>query len=217
MYNDDYVNNFGSSGETPPEDNSADTAQQSAPLEPDQVYSAPQQPEQGSYNSQNSYNSGSYTPPQPEKKKKKMSAKKKGVAVFAAILAVVIAVSATVTVLAKRNNNSSSGGGTSVTGTSEGDAQLNIAETPKATTTSKGNGVLTSAQIYEKVSPSNVGIVVYSQSSSSASGEGSGIVMGENKDHTYTYIITCAHVISGEGVKAVVQLHDGTQIGRAHV
>lgn len=33
MYNDDYVNNFGSSGETPPEDNSADTAQQSAPLE----------------------------------------------------------------------------------------------------------------------------------------------------------------------------------------
>lgn len=35
--------------------------------------------------------------------------------------------------------------------------------------------------------------------------------MGENKDHTYTYIITCAHVISGEGVKAVVQLHDGTQ------
>lgn len=211
MYNDDYVNNFGSSGETPPEDNSADTAQQSAPLEPDQVYSAPQQPGQGSYNSQNSYNSGSYTPPQPEKKKKKMSAKKKGVAVFAAILAVVIAVSATVTVLAKRNNNSSSGSGTSVTGTSEGDAQLNIAETPKATTTSKGNGVLTSAQIYEKVSPSNVGIVVYSQSSSSASGEGSGIVMGENKDHTYTYIITCAHVISGEGVKAVVQLHDGTQ------
>ena len=50
MYNDDYVNNFGSSGETPPEDNSADTAQQSAPLEPDQIYSAPQQPEQGSYN-----------------------------------------------------------------------------------------------------------------------------------------------------------------------
>ena len=37
MYNDDYVNNFGSSGETPPEDNSADTAQQSAPLEPDPV------------------------------------------------------------------------------------------------------------------------------------------------------------------------------------
>ena len=70
MYNDDYVNSFGSSGETPPEDNSADTAQQSAPLEPDQIYSAPQQPEQGSYNSQNSYNSGSYTPPQPEKEEK---------------------------------------------------------------------------------------------------------------------------------------------------
>ena len=118
MYNDDYMNNFGSSGETPPEDNSADTAQQSAPLEPDKVYSAPHesgqdsrtqapynnQPEQNGY-AQPPYNSGSYTQPQPEKKKKKMSAKKKGVAVFAAILAVVIAVSATVTVLAKRNNN----------------------------------------------------------------------------------------------------------------
>lgn len=35
MYNDDYMNNFGSSGETPPEDNSTDTGeQQSAPLEP---------------------------------------------------------------------------------------------------------------------------------------------------------------------------------------
>lgn len=44
MYNDDYVNNFGSSGETPPEDNSADTAQQSAPLEPDQIYSAHSSP-----------------------------------------------------------------------------------------------------------------------------------------------------------------------------
>lgn len=87
MYNDDYMNNFGSSGETPPEDNSADTAQQSAPLEPDKVYYAPHesgqdsrtqapynnQPEQNGY-AQPPYNSGSYTQPQPEKKKKKMSA-----------------------------------------------------------------------------------------------------------------------------------------------
>ena len=72
MYNDDYMNNFGSSGETPPEDNSADTAQQSAPLEPDKVYSAPHesgqdsrtqapynnQPEQNGY-AQPPYNSGS--------------------------------------------------------------------------------------------------------------------------------------------------------------
>ena len=108
-------------------------------------------------------------------------------------------------------NSGGAGNGTSITETSEGDAELNITDTPKATTTSKTGSTLTSAEVYAKVSPSNVGIVVYSQSSSSASGEGSGIVMGENKDHTCTYIITCAHVISGEGVKAVVQLHDGKQ------
>ena len=225
MYNDDYMNNFGSSGETPPEDNSTDTGeQQSAPLEPDKVYSAPHEPGQDSrtqapYNNQPEqngyaqppYNSGSYTQPQPEKKKKKMSAKKKGVAIFAAILAAVVAVSAIVTVFAKSGNSGGAGNGTSITETSEGDAELNITDTPKATTTSKTGSTLTSAEVYAKVSPSNVGIVVYSQSSSSASGEGSGIVMGENKDHTCTYIITCAHVISGEGVKAVVQLHDGKQ------
>ena len=225
MYNDDYMNNFGSSGETPPEDNSTDTGeQQSAPLEPDKVYSAPHesgqdsrtqtpynnQPGQNGY-AQPSYDSGSYTQPQPEKKKKKMSAKKKGVAIFAAILAAVVAVSAIVTVFAKSGNSGGTGNGTSITETSEGDAELNITDTPKATTTSKTGSALTSAEVYAKVSPSNVGIVVYSQSSSSASGEGSGIVMGENKDHTCTYIITCAHVISGEGVKAVVQLHDGKQ------
>lgn len=225
MYNDDYMNNFGSSGETPPEDNSTDTGeQQPAPLEPDKVYSAPhepgqdsrtqapynKQPEQNGY-AQPPYNSGSYTQPQPEKKKKKMSAKKKGVAIFAAILAAVVAVSAIVTVFAKSGNSGGAGNSTSITETSEGDAELNITDTPKATTTSKTGSALTSAEVYAKVSPSNVGIVVYSQSSSSASGEGSGIVMGENKDHTCTYIITCAHVISGEGVKAVVQLHDGKQ------
>ena len=35
--------------------------------------------------------------------------------------------------------------------------------------------------------------------------------MGEDSSGQYTYIITCAHVISGNGIKAVVQLHDGTQ------
>ena len=44
----------------------------------------------------------------------------------------------------------------------------------------------------------------------SESGEGTGIIMGEDKTGKYTYIITCAHVISGNNVKATVQLEDGT-------
>ncbi len=215
MYNDDYQNTYGGSGGTPPEDNSADTQSQSKPLEPDQVYSAPQQSsDRGSGYSYNYNNNGygpggsSYNQP-PEKPKKKMSAKKKGIAAFAIILAVIIAVSTTIAVVSKNKKDDDSS--TSVSENATGDeVELNISETPQTSSTSK-DGVLSPSEIYDKVSPSNVGIVVYSQSSSSASGEGSGIVMGENKDHTYTYIITCAHVISDDGAKAVVQLHDGQQ------
>lgn len=214
MYNDDYQNFYNSTGSTPPEDNTADSEPQSTPLEPDAVYSS----EHSSYNSGSySYNSqtggsyGSYSP-EPPKKKKKLSAKKKGVAIFAIILAAIVVVSTAIVLITKRTSSDGYTGADNTTTTNAaGDAQLNISDTPQATNTSKANGVLSSEEVYKKVSPSNVGIVVYSQSSSSASGEGSGIVMGENNSHTCTYIITCAHVINDDGIKAVVQLHDGTQ------
>ncbi len=214
MYNDDYQNFYNSTGSTPPEDNTADNRTQSEPLEPDAVYSS----ERSSYNSGNyGYNSqtggsyGSYSP-EPPKKKKKLSAKKKGIAIFAIILAAIVVVSTVIVLITKRTSSDGYTGADNTTTTNAaGDAQLNISDTPQATNTSKANGVLSSEEVYKKVSPSNVGIVVYSQSSSSASGEGSGIVMGENNSHTCTYIITCAHVINDDGIKAVVQLHDGTQ------
>ena len=67
------------------------------------------------------------------------------------------------------------------------------------------------AQMWQVGSPFfNVGIVVYTQNSNSSAGEGTGVIMGEDKTGTYTYIITCAHVISDAGIKARIQLHDGT-------
>lgn len=211
MYNDDYQNFYNSTGSTPPEDNSADSEPQSTPLEPYAVYSSQQSGySQSDYNRSNT-GYGSYSP-RPPKKKKKLSAKKKGIAVFAIILVVIVVVSTAIVMITKHTSAGDYTGADNTTTTNAaGDAQLNISDTPQATNTSKANGVLSAEEVYKKVSPSNVGIVVYSQSSSSASGEGSGIVMGENKSHTCTYIITCAHVINDDGIKAVVQLHDGTQ------
>lgn len=87
---------------------------------------------------------------------------------------------------------------------------LNINESPVTPTKVSSGGVLTTAQIAAKLRPSNVGIVVYTRNSNSSAGEGSGIIMGEDKTGTYTYIITCAHVISDAGVSVRVQTEDGT-------
>ena len=87
---------------------------------------------------------------------------------------------------------------------------LNINESPVTPTKISTGGVLTTAQIAAKLRPSNVGIVVYTRNSNSSAGEGSGIIMGEDSTGTYTYIITCAHVISDAGVSVRVQTEDGT-------
>ena len=60
--------------------------------------------------------------------------------------------------------------------------------------------------MYRKVKNSSVGILVYS--GSSLASEGSGVIFTEDTDGKYTYIITCAHVISDSGVSIMVQLAD---------
>lgn len=80
-----------------------------------------------------------------------------------------------------------------------------IASTPKS------EDALTTAEIAEKVKPSIVGIVVYAGSSSqSSAGEGTGVIMSVDDTGTYTYILTCAHVISDPGIRVTVQTEDGT-------
>lgn len=105
----------------------------------------------------------------------------------------------------------------------EGDAQLLISESNIADVDSSDG--LSAEEIYSKNIKSNVGIILYGStssfftqnngsSSSSVAGEGSGIIMGENKDKTKTYIITCAHVIesaNSSGYKVVVQDYKGDQ------
>lgn len=93
---------------------------------------------------------------------------------------------------------------------------LSIEETPNSKSTTNEKGEMTAEEVAKKVKPSIVGVIVSQTTqnmigqSQNESGEGTGIIMGEDKTGEYTYIITCAHVISGNNVKATVQLEDGS-------
>jgi len=87
---------------------------------------------------------------------------------------------------------------------------IEIGETPDSLEGTSPEGKLTAAQAYAVASKSNVGIVVYKKNATSSAGEGTGVIMGEDKAGVYTYIVTCAHVISDSGISVSVQTGDGT-------
>lgn len=78
--------------------------------------------------------------------------------------------------------------------------QINVEDIPDS-------GALTPEQIAAKVKPSVVAILTYNNTTSAS---GSGVVMGEDSTHTYTYFLTCAHMLD-DFTNAVVQLEDETQ------
>lgn len=78
-------------------------------------------------------------------------------------------------------------------------SEITIMESP---TPSKDSESLATIQIAENAEKINVGIMIYGKTQSfltgtsdSLVGEGSGILMSVDKTNTYTYILTCAHVI----------------------
>ena len=77
------------------------------------------------------------------------------------------------------------------------------------TVTQSAEGALDAVSIYNKVKDASVGILVYSSNTSRTAGEGSGVIIGEGDGGKFTYILTCAHVVSGGSIK--VQLSDESQ------
>ncbi|MBQ3044835.1 MAG: trypsin-like peptidase domain-containing protein [Clostridia bacterium] len=168
-------------------------------------YNTPVNPQ---YNQQ--YNPQFNQQPAPQKPKKK----KKGLKIFAACIAIVLvfALGFGVASIAKSGGSKpgTSADGGKTPGSNDGAPDLNINESPVTPTAAAIDGALTTAQIASKVKPSIVGIVVYTQKSNSSAGEGTGVIMGEDASKQYTYIITCAHVISDPGISVRVQTEDGT-------
>lgn len=105
-----------------------------------------------------------------------------------------------------RNDNTSSNKPETTTTTGDS-AKLEIDSTQTATS---NNSVSPGTIVASKARSSVVGVMAY-DSSGSLYGEGSGVVMGQNDSGTLTYIITCAHVISDDGIASCgILLEDGT-------
>ncbi|MBQ6066224.1 MAG: trypsin-like peptidase domain-containing protein [Clostridia bacterium] len=88
--------------------------------------------------------------------------------------------------------------------------ELVTAESPEAVGKTGAKGELTAKEIYQKVLATSVGVLVYNKSDSLAS-EGSGVLFQQDNDGKYTYVVTCAHVISDADVTIMVQMHDEQQ------
>lgn len=160
---------------------------------------------------QNSSQPNYYSYPQTQPVNSDNKKERKGFKVFAASIALILVFALGFGVSSVLKYSDDDKGISSSDKEKKGDGpQLNINESPVSPTNVSLDGVLTPAQIHAKLSKSNVGIVVYTQNSNSSAGEGSGIIMGEDSTGTYTYIITCAHVISDAGVSVRVQTEDGT-------
>ncbi len=167
------------------------------------------------YSSQQSSNSYStYSQPNPPVDEKKNNKGRKALAIFLSVVVVFCAV------LGAFLLNDDSNELTEENNKGTADAQLQIQDSDVKVDPSDAT------TIYDKVSPSCVGIILYStgnslfqpsgnqSTSSNIAGQGSGIIMGENKDKTKTYVITCAHVISdasSSNYKVVVQDYTGEQ------
>ena len=224
--NEDFGNNFERENNNPADDVSfkatEEIKREEAPAVDAQQYQQPENPSYQPYGSgsqhgyQQQYNNYQYNQQsyQQNYQQPVMPAgdnrSKKGLRIFAALIAIVI-VFALGFGASSIMKFSKGGDITTEEKVENQDApEVDINKSPVSPTKVSSGGILTPAQIHAKLSPSNVGIVVYTQNSNSSAGEGTGVIMGEDKTGTYTYIITCAHVISDAGIKARIQLHDGT-------
>lgn len=133
-------------------------------------------------------------PPQGKKPKKKLATWKVALIVVLCVAIVVSGIGGGL-YLAFRDDD-----GGDVTVETQGTPQIDVADIPES-------GTLTPEQIAAKVKPSVVAILTYNNTTSAS---GSGVVMGTDSTNTYTYFLTCAHMLD-EFTNAVVQLEDETQ------
>ncbi|MBR3588397.1 MAG: trypsin-like peptidase domain-containing protein [Clostridia bacterium] len=139
---------------------------------------------------------------------------KKGLKTILSIVAVIVALSIAfgIGTVVGDNSTASPDSGESFSGDGTIITNNETPDSPKVT-----GDKLSTEQIAEIGRASNVGVLVYSQSSghltqsgATQAGEGTGIVAKISDDKKSTYILTCSHVISDKGVSVKILLEDGT-------
>ncbi len=176
-----------------------------APEKPDNTFfTAPQNfqnhqyKQSGGYafNQQPTYNRTDMTPP------KKSGGKKAIIAIVAVCVVIALGVMATSLFGGTGVGNQQTTDGAQSDGSQ--DITINAIQTTAPLNLSNS---VNSVYVADKVRPSVVGIMVYSNGK--LAGEGSGILWGEDSTGTYTYVVTCAHVIDESRVTYGVLLLDG--------
>ena len=137
-----------------------------------------------------------------------------GLIVLIVLLCVVVAIAAVGLVFSLVQQNSENGktDGLAIPEeniTNADGPSLNLAEPPASLNTSPEEG-LTPQAVYQKIKESSVGVLQYAQSTRKLTSEGSGVIMGEDSEGKYTYIVTCAHVINTADSTYQVLLADET-------
>lgn len=200
---------------TPPANESAYSPYSDKQYDTQQPNYSQQYAQQNNYSQYNAYQNPSpqqnteynYQNTAVEAPKKKKGLGFKGFLI--AVIAVVLCTSVVFAIYVKNNNKE-----TNVAKKTADSTQIKISDSANVGEASKD-----SVSIAEKAQKFNVGILLYGRTQSFASsaanslvGEGSGIIMGEDSSKKYTYIITCAHVVSGvdtSGYTMTVQDCDG--------
>lgn len=167
--------------------------------------------QQGTQNSQQGpqyrpYGYAGTTPPTPQQPKKKNGKKVVGLVV---VLVVIIAVAAIIASFINSSGNKNSLSTTAPeNSTSSSSASGESTSSPVEYSTSSSEvKQLSAVEVAEKARKSVVGVMTYS--SGKLSGEGSGVAMALDKTGTYTYILTCAHVISDSNITYRIETLEG--------
>ncbi len=182
----------------PPKSNDSYNSGYSAPNSGYAYYSQPQNAPQGGY-----YYTG--TPDNAPQNGKK---KKKGMKIVLSIVAIILALSIGFGLGSLNGNNNN----VTQPDNQKGDSTvIGSDETPDSVEITGDK--LSIEKIAEIGRASNVGVLVYSNrayGSNAKAGEGTGVVAKVSDDGKYTYVLTCAHVISDSGVSVKILLEDGT-------
>lgn len=180
-------------------------------------YSENQQYSQNAPYGQYQYNNGASDNPygyspynfnnnEPPKKKKGSN----GMKVFIALIAVIVVLAASlmIAIFSGSNDNNEASDNEQVTASSDEkiDGTDNVGDLVVSSSSLEAGEAAVVAEIAQKY---NVGILIYK--SDSLYTEGSGVVVKEDNDGKYTYIVTCAHVVNYDGVAVSVLMADGTE------
>ncbi len=146
-----------------------------------------------------------------KKKNKKSSGKKVFIGLICACIAIAsIAIGTSVADEKDGNTKTEQGDTVSNKDKDSSGAKPKTEDSPISFSEYSGKGAMTPEQIYDTAKEINVGVIVYAQNQKV--GEGSGIIVGEDKEKKYTYILTAAHVISDQGVSVQVQFSDESEL-----